>query len=949
MIGWIINFRICWSISLFLLLFSNVFAQKIEHLSDRTNVYLYFDSDSILWVSSLNAINRYDGTENKIYWPNSSLPNSLPEGISQSEFFEDQERNIWFTTINYLVKYNRATDNFESFQLNDHASSYRLIDITPSYIYLQIDSSVYRFSKKSNFFEKIIDGFRAVEFSAYFDAEEDLLQLYGTRWNYGMGLLKLSKTKDDFSIDTLFTDLETRKVKLFKEEIYFTSSQGLNKTNSSDELTWIKSNIKDIEISFDEQLVYCSESEIFKYDKDESKVLELNNFSGYNIINPKEGLFFISEKDKGVSIISGKNPWNFYETNSTIFKIISLNDASVFSTYNGDVYIRSENQIIKIDNFRLKPILIPEKEDFPVFAISRYKQSKIFEDGSFVKSFNISSYKIRGGAVLKNTIIISHDKGIVVFDENGIELSNFGGLEILDITYLDSDSYIYNVEKRGILINNLVGVELKRISVIPTDCSIHQFFELDDSTILIASDKGIQKLDKRTWTISQFKYPNYFIQSLIYDGNNELWFGTRNGLYHEDQNGSLKKYTEKNGLPSHTFSHGCAEIDSDGTLYFGTNKGILYFHPDSIKDIDYNPSMMLTSLKIHDHEWADDTLNIEVLDKIDDLEYNQNTLTFDFVAIDYDPNNHPQYSAYLEGYDVDTTSLGDQSKITYPNLQPGKYRFHFSACTLSGYCRDEFETFDFTIDPPYWETWWFRTLAVLAGLGIIGFGIGLYLRNRLREQRFVFEKQQLVLKTELQLQQERNRIADELHDELGGKLSSIKFASKKVQKATHIDEVKKITERVSEISTELIESMRSIIWAMDTQNDTLSSLQANIRSYASTVGRDNDLSMRFDFQDSEEEIIVKGQIRHHLFLSIKEILNNIMKHSSANEVEIKMKAIDNKLKTVIVENGQGFDINEISKFGKGIRSIDKRMKTIGSTIIYENLNRMIITVTSPLS
>jgi len=337
-----------------------------------------------------------------------------------------------------------------------------------------------------------------------------------------------------------------------------------------------------------------------------------------------------------------------------------------------------------------------------------------------------------------------------------------------------------------------------------------------------------------------------------------------------------------------------------------------------------------------------------VLDQIPPLDYNQNTLTFDFVAVDYYPNNHPQYSVYLEGYDVDTAALGDQSYITYPNLQSGNYRFHYSACTLSGYCRDDFKTFEFEIAPPYWETWWFRSLAILAILGIVATAIGLYLRNRLREQRFEFEKQQLVLKTELQLQQERNRIADELHDELGGKLSSIKFAGKKVQKATHIDDVKKITNRVSEISTELIESMRSIIWAMDTQNDTLSSLQANVRSYASTIGKDNDLKMKFDFQESEKEIIVKGQIRHHLFLTIKEILNNIIKHSDATEVEIAIAMKNNKLHTSISENGMGFTRDEISNYGKGIKSIDKRMKTIDSKITYDKAERMNISIATPL-
>lgn len=937
---------------LFLFFCNHLLSQKIDGLSDTYNGFVYLDSDSLLWISSLNALNRYDGTKVKVYWPNKFKENALSEGLIQSKFFEDYESNIWFTTVNYLNRYNRGSDSFTRFSISDSLSLYRIIGFDEvNLLYIQIGEGIYKFNIESESFDLIYQGLQGIDHSIKFDKNNDIEIIVATRWNYGNGILFLRKMDSNhFVCDTLLKEHVTWNIEKIGVDFLISSNNGLFALNDIGHIEKItNSKAISLEPNYAGKILANLGNSILIFESTTSidSLIPKEKYS--NIFQPSKNLMLGSLENEGLSLIDNKgtSKWNYIATNSSAYKFGFYGNDLFLSQENGDVLNLDNKSLKLIANLGSEPIFL-QGSSYPFEVISETKRIKILKDKSVENLDKLNLVRIKGATKHWNEdLIVYSSEGISLLENDRIK-KNPGNYSEFDITFMGSNGKIYNHAKEGLVIHKYSVDSLKLISQLNVNFSIHQFFEMSDSMILIATNDGIKYLDISTFQISTFVLEGMYIQSLVIDKNDRIWAATRNGFYRIDEDQNLTFYGEKNGLMPQTFVHDCATSSPDGTLYFGTNKGILYFHPDSIKDINYNPPMMLSSLKVHGHEWAEDTINIEVTPKVE-LDYNQNTLTFDFVAIDYDQNNHPQYSVYLEGYDVDTTSLGDQSKITYPNLQPGKYKFHYSACTLSGYCRDEFETFDVTIHPPYWETWWFRSLAALAGLSIVGFGIGLYLRNRLREQRFAFEKQELILKTELQLQQERNRIADELHDELGGKLSSIKFAGKKVQKATHLDEVKKITQRVSEISTELIESMRSIIWAMDTQNDTLSSLQANIRSYASTIGKDNDLKMHFDFQNNEADIIVKGQIRHHLFLTIKEILNNIIKHSSANEVVLNMSATENTLTSVISENGEGFTLPEISNLGKGIKSIDKRMKSINSTITYNNGDQMTISITTPLS
>jgi len=185
----------------------------------------------------------------------------------------------------------------------------------------------------------------------------------------------------------------------------------------------------------------------------------------------------------------------------------------------------------------------------------------------------------------------------------------------------------------------------------------------------------------------------------------------------------------------------------------------------------------------------------------------------------------------------------------------------------------------------------------------------------------ILEKQQAVEK-------ERTRIATDMHDDFGASLSRIKFLSEKIQlekdnpEKTHQD-----LGKISAFSDEMAEKMGEIVWALNQRYDFSGDMISFCRSYASEYLGDKNIKLRFESSDAAE-IKINGEIRRNIFLVIKESLHNIVKHSKASEVLIRIN-IDKELQVLIHDNGKGFDAAMIRPFADGIENMKKRIEEIG--------------------
>jgi signal transduction histidine kinase len=170
----------------------------------------------------------------------------------------------------------------------------------------------------------------------------------------------------------------------------------------------------------------------------------------------------------------------------------------------------------------------------------------------------------------------------------------------------------------------------------------------------------------------------------------------------------------------------------------------------------------------------------------------------------------------------DTASTN--SVINLTNLSAGKYILKVKAFFLSTSYSPTELSYSFEITPPWWQTWWFRTVAGLLIIGLLIIGLRFYYNKRLEKKMAALEKKQAIEK-------ERTRIATDMHDDLGAGLSRIKFLSetigiKKQQQQPFEEDVNKIRN-----THEMIDKMGEIVWALNEKNDSLSDLLSYTRAY----------------------------------------------------------------------------------------------------------------------
>ena len=209
-------------------------------------------------------------------------------------------------------------------------------------------------------------------------------------------------------------------------------------------------------------------------------------------------------------------------------------------------------------------------------------------------------------------------------------------------------------------------------------------------------------------------------------------------------------------------------------------------------------------------------------------------------------------------------------------------------------------------------------------IGILLWFLIFFIRNKkdaiIREQALIIEKQTA-------LQHERTRIASEMHDDLGGGLTTINFLSQKLIRNMQDDQEKASLEKIVNQSQTLVTNMSEIIWAMNAGFDTLDNLVAYTRRYAREYLDTHDIKLHFHVEGDITDIELTGEKRRSIFLVIKEALHNTVKHSQATEFSILFD-VTSTLNIVLGDNGVGLP-KETRINGNGLRNMEKRVTALG--------------------
>lgn len=445
------------------------------------------------------------------------------------------------------------------------------------------------------------------------------------------------------------------------------------------------------------------------------------------------------------------------------------------------------------------------------------------------------------------------------------------------------------------------------------------FAEDASGTLWIGNQGGLNRYSPQTddfdlFTTAQGLADNE-VGSLLADRRRTLWIGTRHGLNAMDlATGTVRRYDRQNGLPSNGDFNSLALCPDDGCILIGGTGVVTRFHPDRLRIASEPPPVRITGLRLINHPeraFYPDKIGPEGIT----LHYDENYLALDFVALSFIRPDQNRYRYRLDGLDEAWSAPTADRRATYAALPPGRYVFRVQGADAEGRWNEAGASLVITVLSPFWKTWWFVSLAVLAA-GLLLYGI---YRYRLAQV--------------LKLERIRADISAGLHDDIGSTLSSISILSG-IRTPGADAQVTGTLSAINESSRGLMEQMNDIVWSINPRHDSLQSLLTRLRAFAGRVLEARDIDYTFQIDSQLPNLTLDARTRQNLYLILKEGVNNAAKHSAASRVELHVWTEGGLLHIDLRDDGRGYD-PAVPTEQNGLANMAARAAAIGAQIRVE--------------
>jgi signal transduction histidine kinase len=291
------------------------------------------------------------------------------------------------------------------------------------------------------------------------------------------------------------------------------------------------------------------------------------------------------------------------------------------------------------------------------------------------------------------------------------------------------------------------------------------------------------------------------------------------------------------------------------------------------------------------------------------------------------PKLTPGQKLTFEWEEVYSIGVADYGRADYMNLPAGLYRFRMEALDLMGIPTGRGFSRLVIVPVAAWKTLWFWVAIGVALCGMATVGWRLVESRRMKRQVMDLERQRA-------LEQERFRIAQDIHDDLGARVAQISLLSSTAQEkeSLSVAEAREELGMVSRMSRELVAALYETVWAVSPENDHLDSLVSYICQVADQMCAVAGIKCRFAIQDMPPAIFIPGPVRHNVIMAVKEAIHNVITHGRASEIQIGIRKEQEILSIQVSDNGCGFDPGTSGR-GNGLANMERRLRSIGGRCV----------------
>jgi ligand-binding sensor domain-containing protein/signal transduction histidine kinase len=450
---------------------------------------------------------------------------------------------------------------------------------------------------------------------------------------------------------------------------------------------------------------------------------------------------------------------------------------------------------------------------------------------------------------------------------------------------------------------------------------------------------GLARLENGRWSryASTDGLASDSIGYITGDDAGYLWIGSNAGLMRVPKKSlndfaagttnviSCRTYGKADGLPTRECSAGSQPATCrtpDGKLWFPTIKGLASVDPADLKPHVQPPTVMVESVLVDGREQKTSRLNSNWESSVT-IPPGGEELEIHYTALNFSAPELVRFKSWLEGHETSWSEASDERVARFPKLPPGYYRFHVQACNEDNvWSGPDSMVLSITVQPQFWQTGWFRVSVILCLLGIVAAVVRYLSTQKLHRQLQTLQQREA-------LEEERARIARDLHDQLGANLTQVALLGEMAEADKDAPaEVESHAQQISQTARETTRSLDEIVWAVNPANDTLDGLVNYAGKYAQEYLALAGLRYRAQLPAELLAIPIPPEVRHNVFLAFKEAVHNVVKHAQATEARIRLRL---EAKTFILEiedNGRGVPKLDSKQTRNGLRNMKKRMEDI---------------------
>jgi signal transduction histidine kinase len=574
-------------------------------------------------------------------------------------------------------------------------------------------------------------------------------------------------------------------------------------------------------------------------------------------------------------------------------------------------------------------------------------QSRIETDGmisppqqfSKIASRNVlASYEDREGNLWFGTT----DDGLFCVDKDSVRrFSTANGLSNNDVRAIleNSNAELWVGTMNGL--NKLAGGTIKIFSLSDglKSNAIRSLYEDKESVLWVGTyGGGLSRIENGqivSITTEEGLFDN-LVSHIIEDDDGYFWMGCNRGISRVSKQ-ELNEFAQgkRKAVNSVSFGkdYGLVNVETnggfqpnalkarDGKIYFPTVEGIACLNP---KDVRLNTTMIPVQI---DYVEVDQQ-RVEYSSQMT-IGPDQNNLVIGYTAPSFIESEKVRFKYMLSGYDQTWIDAKTRREAYYTKLPEGTYTFTVIAANSDGIWNETGASFSLVVIPPFWMTWWFRGIGILV---FLSFGPILYVRRVRKLQHEKHVQEQFSRNLLANVEQERKRIATELHDSIGQNLLVIKNRSSfGLRLLPDEQKVKEQLDGISQGASDSLKELRHIAYNLRPFELDRLGLTSALLGMIDKIRESSTINIETQIADIKGVFPKESEI--NVFRIVQESLNNIIKHSEATLATVKIEKETKSISIHIGDNGKGFDIQKLSsvhkKHGLGISGIEERVRMLG--------------------